>query len=213
MVRRIANNEREYRQARDHYTYRQSFEFREEGGGGFIAVSDVTFTPEGKRIEKPLKTPVNALKRIILTDEDFRDLAEVQPFVLDPDDLWNYEVRYVAQQVLEGRSTLMLEIRPRQLFEGQRLFQGTIWVTHDGLQVVQVEGKAVPNLVKRGKENLFPHFTTIRTQVDGKNWFPVLTYADDTLQFRTGPIRVHFTIKYADYKRFGAESTIRFEKP
>ena len=29
-------------------------------------------------------------------------------------------------------------------------------------------------------ENLFPRFTTIRKPVDGKHWFPVYTYADDS---------------------------------
>jgi hypothetical protein len=56
-------------------------------------------------------------------------------------------------------------------------------------------------------ENLFPRFTTVRKPVDGKNWFPVYTLADDTLEFRTGPQRERLRIEYSDYHRFGAEST------
>lgn len=211
LIRRVAENEKQFRAARDHYTYRQTFHFMEEGGGFYLAVTDVTFTPEGKRLEKSLKKPVNTLQRIRLTEEDFRDLVEVQPFVLDPEDLWNYEVSYVAEQLLAGISTHVLRIRPRQIFDTQRLFDGAIWVSKEGRQIIQAEGRAVPNVVRKGRENLFPNFTTVRQRIDGAHWFPVMTYADDVLPFRTGPVRVRFTIKYEEYKRFGADLKIRYQ--
>ena len=212
IVKRVAQNERSFRLARDHYTYRQTFEFIEEGGGTYFAVTDVTFTPEGKRIEVPVKKPVDTLRRIKLTEEDFRDLAEVQPFVLDPEDLWNYDIDYVAEQELAGARTVMLRVRPRQVFATQRLFDGTVWVSKDGMHVIQAEGKAVPEIRRKKEENLFPHFTTIRESVDGQHWFPVLTYADDTLPFRGGPVRVRFTIKYENYKRFETDVKIEFQR-
>ena len=43
--------------------------------------------------------------------------------------------------------------------------------------------------------------------------FPVNTYADDTLPFSTGLLRVRLTIRYTQYKRFGADSVIKFDKP
>ena len=58
-----------------------------------------------------------------------------------------------------------------------------------------------------GKENLFPAFTTLREKI-GEHWFPLSTHADDTLDFSTGPIRIKMTIRYRDYKRFGAESKL-----
>jgi hypothetical protein len=48
--------------------------------------------------------------------------------------------------------------------------------------------------------------------VDGDHWFPVTTWADDSLYFRTGPQRIRLTIRYSNYKKFGAESSITFEK-
>jgi hypothetical protein len=57
------------------------------------------------------------------------------------------------------------------------------------------------------EENLFPRFTTIRKPVDGKHWFAIFTYADDTLEFRTGPLRERLSIGYTNYRRFGATST------
>jgi hypothetical protein len=61
-------------------------------------------------------------------------------------------------------------------------------------------------------ENLFPRFTTIWRPVEGY-WFPIRTYADDTLDFRTGPQRIRMNIHYADYHHFTAESTIKYEEP
>ena len=212
LIRRAAENEKKCREARDHYTYRQTFEFTEYGGGSYVAVTDVTFTPEGKRIETPVRKPINTLSKLRMTEEDLRDLTEVQPLLLEPEDLWNYEVTYVEEAELNGIRTHVLRVRPRQIFDTQRLFDGIIWVTAEGLEIIQAEGKAVPDLVKNGRENLFARFTTFRQRIDGVHWFPARTVADDVLQFRTGPVRVHFVIKYENYKRFGADIRIEYRK-
>jgi hypothetical protein len=65
----------------------------------------------------------------------------------------------------------------------------------------------VPQIRTTRTENLFPRFTTLRKAIDGKHWFPIYTYADDTLHFKTGPQRERLRISYSNYKRFGAEST------
>jgi len=65
----------------------------------------------------------------------------------------------------------------------------------------------VPQIRSMSQENLFPHFTTIRKPLDGKHWFAIFTYADDTLQFRSGPLREKLIIAYSNYKRFSATST------
>lgn len=214
LIRKVSESEKRFRQARDHYTYRQTFEFFEDGGGTYQVVTDVTFTPDGKRIEKTVRGPVNTLKKIRLTEEDFRDLVQVQPFVLEPEDLWNYETAYVGEQVLAGIPAHIVRVRPRQIFAEQRLFEGVIWVSKDGLRIIQTEGKAVPDIVRKGQENLFPHFTTVRERVRDpggeEHWFPVLTHANDVLRFKTGPQRIRFTIRYDQYQRFGSEVNIRF---
>jgi len=70
----------------------------------------------------------------------------------------------------------------------------------------------VPQIHMLKSENLFQHFTTIREKVDGSLWFPVTTYGDDTLYFRGGPQRIRLRIRYTDYKKFGADSKVTFEK-
>jgi len=103
-------------------------------------------------------------------------------------------------------------VRPRQILSGQRLFDGMLWIKKDGLAIIRSEGKAVPEIRSMKQENLFPRFTTVRRPIDGQHWFPIYTYADDALEFRTGPQRIRLKIRYSEYKRFGAESKIEFEK-
>jgi hypothetical protein len=74
-------------------------------------------------------------------------------------------------------------------------------------------GKAVPDIRSMKDENLFPRFTTLWEPVEGGLRFPVHTYSDDTLDFRTGPLRSRMDIRYTEYKRFRANSSIRYEKP
>ena len=105
----------------------------------------------------------------------------------------------------------MIQVKPRQLLHGQRLFDGIIWADKSDLSIVRLEGQAVPQIRTTKEENLFPHFTTIREKLDGQFWFPVKTYGDDTLYFRTGPQRIRMIIRYANYKRFGVETKIEFK--
>ncbi|MFN9298837.1 MAG: hypothetical protein ACK6DZ_14165, partial [Acidobacteriota bacterium] len=84
------------------------------------------------------------------------------------------------------------------------------------LQIVKTYGR--PMGKKRNASSQYPKFETYREQIDGKYWFPTYTSSTDTLVFETGAIPIKLTIKYQDYKRFGAESDIKFgdvveEKP
>jgi len=85
-----------------------------------------------------------------------------------------------------------------------------IWVRQDDFSVIKSEGHAVPQIVTAKQENLFPRFVTVRKPVNGF-WFPTSTMADDTLYFRSGPIREKLVIRYNDYKRFGSQVTVTFE--
>lgn len=217
LARTVAARETENARARLDYTYRQSVliqEFDRHGrpGGLYREVRDIIFSPETGRGERFVKRPVSTLRRLVLTKEDFRDIRQVQPFLFTSDQLWAYQARYRGTEVVDGREYYVLQVRPRQVFQGQRLFDGMLWIDETDLAVARSEGQAVPPIFKGKSENLFPHFTTIRAKIDGKHWFPVKTYADDTLAFRTGPLRMRMIIDYTNYKRFTAESTIKFKK-
>jgi hypothetical protein len=212
LARLAAHRETETEAERNEYMYRQTVTLQELDGSGGIRgqyheVRDVIFSPTRERTEETIGNPSNGLKNLILTDEDFRDIREIQPLVLTDDRLWNYETRFKGEENVDDVDCWVLQVRPRQILEGQRLFDGMVWIDKKDYNIVRMTGRAVPQIRTLKTENLFPSFTTIRKPIDGKHWFPVYTYADDTLQFRGGPQRERLKIEYSGYKRFGAEST------
>lgn len=215
LLRKIAARETENAQARENYTYRQSVtiqEFNDQGlvTGQYHEVRDITFSPDRGRYEQVVEAPRNTLTRIRLTPVDFADIRNIQPFLLTSDKVSLYEGMYKGEDTILGVKCFVEYVRPKQILSSQRFFEGTLWVRESDLAVIQSEGQAVPQIETLREQNLTPHFTTIRYEVDGKWMFPRETYADDTLFFRDWPQRVRVTIRYSDYKHFGAESTVTF---
>ena len=217
IIRRFAAKEKEFKIARDNYTYRQTVKVQELDDDGrmrgrFEMVSDIIFTPKGKRIERVVYAPLSTLRRISISPEDERDLREIQPFVLSSDDIHKYNVRYLGRQRVDEIDTYVFFVRPKVIKKGQRYFEGQIWVDDRDLQIVKTYGKAVPDIRgKKGPENLFPRFETYREQIDGKYWFPTYTQAEDTLHFQTRPQRIRMIVRYQDYKQFGSQIKVTFE--
>ena len=175
--------------------------------GNYREVREVIFTPAGERVERFSEKPASHLVRLILTDEDFQDIRNIQPLLLTPDMLPRYFIKFRGDERIDGVECWVLDIQPRQILHGMRLFEGLAWVEKESLAVIRTHGHAVPPIYANGRENLFPRFTTLREKVDD-HYFPVRTYADDILPFKTGPLRMKFNIRYTGYRRFGAESKI-----
>jgi hypothetical protein len=97
-------------------------------------------------------------------------------------------------------------VKPKKLEGTQRYFAGEVWVDDQDLQIVKSYGRGIGI----AKNQQFPKFETYREQIDGKYWFPTYTIANDTLHFKDNDVRVRQTVKYEDYKRFKADSTITF---
>jgi hypothetical protein len=212
LAKLVAHRESETEAERNEYTYRQTVTLEElddkgTARGQYREARDIIFSPKHERSEEMIGKPQNRLKLLIMTDEDFRDIRDIQPLVLTEDRLWNYETKFRGEETMDDVDCWVLQVRPRQILSGQRFFDGTIWVDKKEYNIVRMEGQAVPQIRTTKSENLFPRFTTIRKPVDGKHWFPTYTYADDTLYFRGGPVRERLRIAYTNYKRFGAEST------
>jgi hypothetical protein len=214
LAKLVAHRESETEAERNQYTYRQTVTLEELDNrglarGAYKEVRDVIFSPEHERTDRMIGRPENSLKALKLTEEDFRDIRDIQPFVLTEDRLWSYETRFRGEETMDGIDCWVLEARPRQILQGQRLFDGLLWIDKRSINIVRMEGKAVPEIVNTKSENLFPRFTTIRKPVDGAHWFPVYTFADDDLPFRSGPQRIRLKIAYSEYQRFGAESVFK----
>lgn len=217
IIEKFAAKEAEFARARENYTYRQTVRIQEldesgRPGGKMEMVSDIIFSPEGKRTERVVHAPPNSLRRILLTPEDEQDLRNVQPFVLTTSEIPKYHIRYLGKETLDEIPCYTFAVKPKKLEPGQRYFQGIIWVDDRDLQIVKTYGRGV-GLIKKGTDNQFPKFETYREQIDGKYWFPTYTTANDVLHFQTGPQAIRMTVKYEDYKQFKAEALIKYGDP
>ncbi len=219
IIKRFAAKETEFAKARDQYTYRQDVKVETLDGstvtGQYHEVYDVMFNDQGKRIENVVFAPQSSLEQggLSMDQGDFEDIRHRMPFVLTEADLPEYNILYVGQQQEDEIHCYVFDIAPKQIVGKKRYFQGRIWVDDHDFQIVKTYGKSVPDIRKKhgDEENLYPKFTTWRQQIDGQYWFPVYTRADDELHFKLQDIHIREIIKYEDYKRFGAKSTILFE--
>ncbi len=212
LAKLVAHRETETQNERNEYMYRQTLSLveldnRGAARGQYKEVRDIIFSPTHERTDQIVGKPENGLKLLRLTDEDFHDFREIQPLTLTDDQLWNYDTRFRGDEEMDGVDCWVLQIKPRQILQGQRFFDGMIWVEKKEFNIIHLQGQAVPQIRSMQYENLFPKFTTVRKAVDGKHWFATLTYADDTLEFRNGPQRERLSITYSNYKRFSATST------
>ena len=215
LARKVVQRETATEAERAHYTYRQTVtvvELPERGqsGGEYHEVREVIFSPSGERTEQMVGRPTNTLRRLQMTPEDFADVRDIQPMMLTEDRMSLYQFTPKGEENIDNINCWVLQVRPRQILAGMRLFEGAVWVDQRDFSIIRSEGRAVPQIysTRSQRENLFPAFTTVRTKV-GSYWFPVLTEGVDTLPFRTGPVRMKLSIRYRNYKRFGAESAIR----
>jgi len=216
IISQFAAKEEIYKQAREHYTYRQvvrmqTLDDRGSPDGEYDDTFDVTVNDQGERVTKQVSRPRNTLKRISVTPEDIDDIRNRLPFVLTTEEIPDYNIRYRGQQNTSSTHAYVFDISPKAMEEGRRYFEGRIWVDSNQYQIVKSAGKAVPDIYNQNGENLFPSFTTYRELVDGKYWFPSYTKSDDYLHFSTDSIHIIETVDYINYKRFGAESRIIFD--
>ncbi len=216
IIRRFAAKEKEFKIAREQYTYRQDVKVQtlDDDGtadGSYEMVFDVLFDNNGRRTQQVVYAPQNTLTRIGMTREDLDDIENRLPFVLTSDEINEYNILYVGQQKEDELNTYVFDIAPKKMEKDKRYFQGRIWVDDHDFQIVKTEGITVPQIRKKNEENLFPKFTTWREQIDGKYWFPTYTRADDVLHFSNQDVRVREIVKYENYKRFGANVKITYE--
>ncbi|HJQ24898.1 MAG TPA: hypothetical protein VKA60_13355 [Blastocatellia bacterium] len=205
VIRRFAAAESENKVARNNYTFTQDFDLLTIGEAGSITgrfkrVSDIVYDDRGNRIEKITYFPPSSLVELQITSEDMQDLAGVQPFALTTEDLPKYQIDYTGKEKVDELNTYVFNVKPKQFVKGERYFQGRIWVDDQDLQVVKVQGQAVPEV---GSQK-FPHFESYRENIDGRYWFPTYIYADDVLDFKKGPsVHMRMTVRFTNYKKFG----------
>ncbi len=221
IITRFAAQEKLFKDAREHYTYRQDIKVQTRDGetvtGEYHEVFDVLYDDKGHRLENVVFAPQSSLDQggLSLDEGDVQDFRNRLPFVLTTEEVPEYNILYVGQQQEDQLHCYVFDIAPKAIVGKKRYFQGRIWVDDHDFQIVKTYGQAVPEIKdtkKKGNktEHLYPKFTTWREQVDNKYWFPTYTRADDTLHFNTGDIHIREIVKYEDYKRFGSSVKILY---
>jgi hypothetical protein len=215
IIKRFGDREAEFKKERDNYTYTQAFAIQtvdDQSGmvdGEYRMTSDIIFTPEGKRFEKVTFAPPDSLQRISISQQDLDDIRNVQPFVLTTAELPKYNVTYVGRQQVDELACYIFDVAPKTIEKNQRYFQGRVWVDSKDLQIVMTEGKAVPDIITKNNENVFPRFRTYRQNIEQGFWFPTYTRADDYLHFRRENVHIRMSVKYSNYRRYGSTVKIR----
>src|SRR5215468_5853029 len=102
IIQRFAAKEKEFREARDNYTFRQDVRVQTLDGktitGEYREVFDVTYDNQGHHLENVVYAPQNTLTDLLMTPEDLHDLRHTMPFVLTSDEIPDYNILYVGQQ-------------------------------------------------------------------------------------------------------------------
>ncbi len=222
IIQKFAAKESEFRRALDQYTYTREVRVEtitEDGkvDGRYEEVADISYGPDGHKLEHVTFAPANTMERITMSPADFSDIEHRLPFVLTAEDIPAYNVTYVGRQKVDELNTYVFDVAPKRFEKNRRYLQGRIWVDQQDLQIVLVSGKNVPDDTRKGHEDLSPPFTTYREQVDNQYWFPVYTKADATLHFSGGSgylsqdVRIRYVVRYKDYKRFRSTVKITFD--
>jgi hypothetical protein len=222
IIKQFSQKEQDFQNALDHYTYRRTASVQtidddtHKVDGQWYEVDDVIFNDSGARAEKAVFAPANTLTRLIMMPSDLQDIQTGYTFVLTPGNLPQYDVKYVGRQKIDQVDCYVFDVEPKILDKKNRRFQGRIWVDSSALQIVVSNGRMVPDDTKHGNADLHPPFITWRQQIDGQYWFPVYTKGEGVLHFGGGygymdnDVHIRETVKYADYKRFGTNTTILY---
>jgi hypothetical protein len=220
IIAKFGERESAFAKARNEYTYRQTVRIdtiNDDTGkpdGEYLQVNDIVFSDNGARSERVVFAPANSIQKVIMTENDFDDIVKRLPFVLTTPELPQYDLTYLGRQKVDDIDTYVFDCKPKTLEKGKRYFQGKVWVDQQQFEIVLINGKAVPDNLRRGHEDLSPPYTTYYQEVDSGYWFPVYTKADGILHFPAGSgylandVHLKYVVKYEDYKRFHAKSRI-----
>ncbi|HTW45342.1 MAG TPA: hypothetical protein VMD58_07340 [Acidobacteriaceae bacterium] len=218
LIKEFTTKESQFRAAFDDYTWTRSVKvetINDDGkvDGEYYQVTNISYAPDGRRMEDVEYAPPSTLERIIMTPADFSDIEERLPFVLTTEDAQQYNITYVGKQRIDQIDTYVFNVAPKVIEKRHRYFDGRIWVDQVDHQIVVTDGKNVPDDLRKGHEDLSLPFITYRQQIDGRYWFPVYTHSDGVLHFTAGngylsqDVHMRETVKYTNYKRF--RSTVR----
>src|SRR5580692_2965478 len=141
IITRFAAREKLFKEARDHYTYRQDIKVQTRDGdtvtGEYHEVFDVLYDDKGHRIENVVFAPQSSLEQggLSLDEGDVQDFRNRLPFVLTTEEVPEYNILYVGQQQEDQMRCYVFDIAPKEIVGKKRYFQGRIWVDDQDFQI------------------------------------------------------------------------------
>ena len=205
IIQSFAAKEKEFKQAREQYTYTQDVTVRASCRGGqpgvYHLIVYVTFDGRGNRLER-VKGADSTLQCIAINKEDLDGFRNQSLLLLTTDEIQDYHIDFVGQQQQDNMHFYVFDASPVAVLPGRQYFEGRIWVDSRDFQIVRSHGTIVTKREKKreGEENLFPAVTTWREQIDGRYWFPTSSRANDVLHFSSGDVQIEEIIKLTNYK-------------
>ena len=223
IIDKMGKQESAFAAARDEYTFVQDVKFdtiSDDTGrpdGEYHQITNISFDDAGRREEHVTFAPQNTIERVIMTENDFKDIEKRLPFILTAPELPGYDLTYLGQQHVDDLETYVFDVKPKQLVKNHRYFQGKVWVDQEDNEIVLINGITVPQDTRPGHEDLSPPYTTYYQQIDGKYWFPTYTKAEGTLHFvaqrgaLSQDVHVRTIVRYTNYKRFHTNVIIHYD--
>jgi hypothetical protein len=211
LLRKVIAKELAFREALKQYTFTRAVLLQTVGSSGqitgeYVRNSQFVIIDLGALLEKVTYHPPSTIREMKITKEDILDLAGVQLFGFAGTNLSRYDLELAGSEIIEGRKTYVLNVRPRRPPDPQkmkeRFFVGRLWVDADTYSILRLRGVAQP----QGKQR-FPCFETRRAQIDDRFWFPAETTADDILHFPSKAVHYRILVRYSNFRRFS--STVR----
>jgi hypothetical protein len=223
IITKMGQQESAFEAARNEYTFRQTVvmntisDDNNKPDGEYKQVTDITFDDAGKRAEHVVFAPQNTIQRVIMTENDLKDIEQRLPFVMTTAQLPDYNLTYLGKQKVDELDTYVFGCEPKVLVKNHRYLSGKVWVDQEDNEIVLVNGINVPQDTRKGHEDLSPPFTTYYQQIDGKYWFPTYTKAEGVLHFQaqngalSEDIHMRTVVRYTDYKRFHTNVTVHYD--
>ena len=207
IIKRFADKEENYLQARTNYTYRRTVRIQEFGpdgqpSGEFVVVTQPARDVDGKYFEKVVERPHSSLQHLFLRTEDIEGLQRMPAFPVTAGQLAKYNLKYLGKEQVDEVDCYIFQVRPKAVDRTKAYFDGIVWVDAKYLEVVKTYGKWVTDQGDMHSVAQLPFslFETYRENVDGKFWFPNYSRSDETLNQKGLTIPVRIVIKWTDFK-------------
>ena len=205
IIHRLAANEEIFKKAYDTYRLDQSLRVQELGDdtappAEFLVTSQVYSKADGNRYIGIVKQPETTLRLTAFSLDDVHTLSEMPLFFLLPEELSHYNLSYEGQEKLDELDTFIIRVKPKQIEQGHKLFDGVVWVDQQEFAIVKSYGQFVMQVNGEAPKFPFTMFEIYRENVAGKYWFPAYVRSDNTISLKKGELHLRLVIRSSNFQ-------------